>query len=221
MWQSVSTWAISDGAVSANTLNVELTQRGVVMVVYGGAAEIALNRAQTALHDICHDMPVTIYRERVEGYTDMQQSRWAKVTLLDWTPYPYTAYLDADTQVIQDIRAGFEALEAGFDLVLVPSQNQGDQMLWHVGEADKAETLDTIGAQPLQLQAGVMFVAKNARTRALFDCWRAEWLKYRNQDQGALLRALYQCPVKVWLLGRPYNGGSVIGHHWGSIRRGI
>lgn len=220
-WQGVSTWAVSDGPVSANTLNAKVSVRGVVMVVYGDAAEIALNRAALALSEVCPALPVTVHRERVPGYTDMQQSRHAKVTMLDWSPYQYTAYLDADTQVYQDISAGFEALENGFDLAITPSQNQGERMLWHCGERDKAETLTAVGAESLQLQAGVMFVARNARTRALFDGWRAEWEKYRDQDQGALLRALYQCPVKVWLLGQPWNGGAVCAHHWGSIRRGV
>lgn len=194
--------------------------RGVVMVVYGERAEIACNRALTALSDICPDLPVTIQRGQTDGYSDMQQSRFAKATLFNWTPYQYTAYLDADTQVYQDISAGFEALEAGFDLAIAPSQNQGDNMLWHCGAEDKALTLKQIGFHPLQLQAGVMFVANNPRTRALFAHWAVEWLKFEDQDQGALLRAFYQCPVKVWLLGSPWNGGAVVGHHWGAIRKG-
>jgi len=194
--------------------------RGVVMVVYGERAEVSANRALTALGDICPDLPVTVYRQPIGGYTDAQQSRYAKVTLLDWSPYDYTAYLDADTQVYQPIDAGFEALENGFDLAISPSQNQTDNMLWHCGEEDKAATLREVGFQPLQLQAGVMFVARNYRTQALFTMWLAEWLRFEDQDQGALLRAFYQCPVKVWLLGSPWNGGAVIGHHWGSIRKG-
>ena len=195
--------------------------RGVVMVVYGEQAEISLNRAMTGLTDICPGLPVTIYRERANGHTDMQCSRLAKVTMLDWTPYTYTAYLDADCQVYQPIDTGFQALGDGYDLAIAPSQNQAEHdWLWHCGAEDKALTLAVLGFQALQLQAGVMFVAKTERTAALWACWRAEWERQHDQDQGALLRALYQCPVKVWLLGHPYRGGAVIGHHWGAIRRG-
>ena len=218
MWHSDPTWAVSDGAVSASTWNTSLL-RGVVLVVYGEQAETSARRALTALSEVCPALPVTVYRQRTDGYSDMQCSRWAKVTMLDWTPYTYTAYMDADTQIYQSIDAGFAALEDGFDMALCPSQHQGDQMLWHIGEAERRATLEGLPLQPLQLQAGVLFVARNERTRALWACWREEWLKWRDQDQAALLRALMQCPVKVWLLGHPYNGSYIVGHHWGSIRR--
>lgn len=191
------------------------------MVVYGEAAEVSVRRALDALDSICPELPVTVYRERTDGYTDTQCSRWAKVTMQDWTPYDVTAYLDADTQVYQPIDAGFAAIEDGWDVALTPSQNQGEQMLWHVAEPERSETIASLPFNTLQLQAGVMFFARNARTRALWARWRVEWERYKGQDQGALLRALYACPVKVWLLGREWNGGSMIGHHWGAVRRGL
>lgn len=191
------------------------------MVVYGEAAEASVRRALDALQDVCPALPVTVYRKRMDGYTDTQCSRWAKVTMQDWTPYDVTAYLDADTQVYQPIDAGFAAIEDGWDVALAPSQNQGEQMLWHVAEPERSETIASLPFNTLQLQAGVMFFARNARTRALWARWRVEWERYKGQDQGALLRALYACPVKVWLLGQPFNNGAVIGHHFGAIRRGL
>jgi hypothetical protein len=191
------------------------------MVVYGEAAEVSVRRALDALDSICPELPITVYRERANGYTDTQCSRWAKVTLLDWTPYDVTAYLDADTQVYQPIEAGFHAIEDGWDIALTPSQNQGEQVLWHVAEPERSATLAGLPLDVLQLQAGVMFFARNARTRALWARWRIEWERYKGQDQGALLRALHACPVKVWLLGQPFNNGAVIGHHFGTIRRGL
>lgn len=194
--------------------------RGAVMVVYGDAAEVSASRALGAFREICPEMPVTVYRERRAGYTDAQCSRWAKVTLPDWTPYEATAYLDADTQVYQDICTGFDVIEDGWDIALVPSPQQGDQFLWHVGDKEREDTVNRLRFQPLQLQAGVLFFARNERTASLWERWRAEWAQYQDQDQGAFLRALYACPVKVWLLGRAFNGGAVIGHHFGAIRRG-
>lgn len=206
-----------------------MTTRGVCWVVYGEKAEQAVLRAQEALAYQCPALPTFIMRTSavdgplnaalMAGFTPVQRSRFAKLTLLFWSPFEQTAYLDADTLVYQDITAGFDLLSDGWDMAMAPSQNQDeDNLLWHIGEDDKRLTLDTLTYDPLQLQAGVMFVARNDRTAALFAAWREEWARFRNQDQGALLRALQRAPVKVWLLGRCWNGGAVIGHRFGELR---
>jgi hypothetical protein len=194
--------------------------RGVVMVAYGEQVAASERRACEALAHICPDLPVHIHRERTGQATDSAESRFAKVTMLDWSPFDHTAYLDADTQIYQPLDAGFQPLDDGWDLAVAPSQNQDEyQWLWHCGEPDREATQLALRYQALQLQAGVFFVAKNERTVALWETWRAEWVKFGDQDQGALLRALHRYPVKVWLLGRPFNGGAVVGHHFGAIRR--
>ena len=63
-----------------------------------------------------------------------------------------------------------------------------------------------------------MAVAKNERTANLFDAWKREWMRYSGEDQAAFVRALYSAPVKIWLLGHPWNGGAAIGHNWGAMR---
>lgn len=188
-------------------------------MVYGAKAEIALNRAVECLSHSNPGLPAHVMRDRVDGLTDVQQSRRAKVTLLDWSPFEQAAYMDADTASYQDITTGFDMLDDGFDLILCASNNQGDELLWHVGQDDKASTLEAVrNCEPLQLQAGVFFVARNTRTQALWRAWRDEWERFGNQDQGALLRALARVPVRMWLLGHPWNSsaGAIIGHHFGA-----
>jgi hypothetical protein len=92
-------------------------------------------------------------------------------------------------------------------------------MLWHVGKADKALTLGCWPCWPLQLQGGVMFFRRSKAVERFFKAWREEWLVYEDQDQGALLRALARARLKVWLLGRPWNGGAVVGHLFGRAKR--
>ena len=191
--------------------------RGAVLVAYGAKAERFAQRAQDAARNVCPDLPVQIRNKRIGGLTDMQKSRLAKVTLLDWTPFDHTVYMDADTVANQDFSVGFDILDDGWDLALAPSSNQCDKWLWHVSDDERAQTRTNVG-DSLQLQAGVFFVARNDRTRALWHAWRQEWERWQGQDQGALLRALYRVPVKVWLLGHVFNGGAVIGHSWGAIR---
>jgi len=212
------TWAVSDGLIFADTLNYRET-RGAVIVAYGERAKAAAGVCMDALKVVCPDLPVTVYCTPAGDLSDEQESRRAKATMLRWSPYRQTAYLDADTVPVSDISAGFAMLDDGADLVITPSDNQGDTWLWHVGEDERAETRAALGFQALQLQAGVLFVKRNRRTRLLWAAWEQEWNEHQGQDQAALLRALYQCPVKVWLLGKPWNGGAVIGHRWGAIRR--
>jgi hypothetical protein len=142
-------------------------------------------------------------------------SRWAKVNLLSWSPFKHILYIDADTRPRGDLSMGFDILADGWDLAIVPSNNQESDCIWHVGVAEREQTLTELGYIPLQLQAGVMYIAKNERTRLLFQAWQDEWRLFGDQDQAALLRALYHVPVRVWLLGKAYNGGALISHLFG------
>lgn len=150
-------------------------------------------------------------------------ARWAKLNMDRLTPFEYTLYLDADTRIRSDVSAGFRILEDGWDLAITPSVNQieSGQWLWHCGAEESAEVVTAWGFFPLVLQGGVIYFAKNERTAAFFEQWRVEWRTYRDQDQGALLRALREVPIQIWLLGRPWNDreGAVVEHHFGAARR--
>jgi len=209
-----------------------LQARGAVYVVYG---EPALDQARLSiqsLHQHRADMPVTVIGDQwgeslceqpfcvyVYHSERDQGGRWAKVNLDSLSPYELTLYLDADTRVREDLSSGFELLADGWDVAIVPSECQGQRMLWHVGMEDKATTLDAWPCEPLQLQGGVFYFRKSAATATLFQIWREQWLMYEDQDQGALLRALAFSPVRVWLLGRPWNGGALVSHLFGRAKR--
>ena len=145
-------------------------------------------------------------------------SRQAKVSLIDTTKFDRFIYLDADTRPRESMQVLFDILSDGCDMVITIDGNQGESVFWHVDEAEKRKTLEEIGFTPLQLQCGVMAVAKNERTAKLFMAWKREWMRYSGEDQAAFIRALYSAPVKVWLLGKPWNGGAAIGHNWGAMR---
>lgn len=194
-------------------------KRGVVYVAIGEAAQ---EEAGRSIHTLMERsaLPVAVIENAPEGLDPAQGARWAKANLDQLSHFEETLYIDADTRVRGAVDAGFEILASGFDLVLTPSQGQGDDCLWHLSEPERAATLEET-PEPLQLQAGVFWFVKNARTRRLFAAWRAEWLRWKGEDQGALLRALAFAPVKIWLLGRPWNGGAVIEHRYGTIRRAM
>jgi hypothetical protein len=94
-------------------------------------------------------------------------------------------------------------------------------LLSHSSARDKEATRAALGnPDPLQLQAGVMWIARD-RCRNLWAAWRAEWQAAGGgQDQGALLRALDKSPVRVFPLPQLWNSrnGAVVEHHFGSAR---
>lgn len=201
---------------------------GVVYVAYGDAARREARLAIKALRDM-HSWPVVVIsdkhldNEHTVIFKDVSfGARWAKLNLDQLVPREWThiLYMDADTRVHADISAGFTALDAGFDMAICPSENQGGRCMQHVGAEERQVTRSEIGnPHPLQLQAGVMFMRRNAATARLFEEWRTEWKLYEEQDQAALLRALYYVPVRLWLLSNDYNGGSKIEHLFGRARR--
>lgn len=188
--------------------------RGVAYIAIGEQASAEARESIKTLRD---NLPVAIIENK--SYDDpMQASRWAKVNLDKIVPkgWKQCLYLDADTRARESISTGFEILDDGWDWVMVPSEHQED-MLWHLDEEEREATLAEVIA-PLQLQAGVFWFARNERTELLFSEWRREWLRWKGQDQGAFLRALAKAPVKMHLLGWPWNGGAAIAHLFGRTR---
>lgn len=201
--------------------------RGVVYVAYGQKARFEALASLTSLQRY-NRLPVSVISDRALGGAAVIQhpdadpgGRLAKLSLCELSPYEQTLYLDADTRVHGDLSGGFELIEAGWDLALTISTRQGSDVLGNCDEADRRYTFEALGTdEPLGLQAGVMFLHRD-RCRDLFAAWREEWQRFRRQDQAALLRALARVPVRLWLLGRTWNGGKgdLVEHRFGRARR--
>jgi len=199
--------------------------RGVCYVAIGRKAVEAYEGARVRLGEYTDLETDLMDLDRSQGLADnprgmnsVQMSRWAKTNLDQWSPYDDTLYMDADTHTQHsDVEVGFKMLEDGWDMVIVPSEKQGRDWLWHCDDRDRTATLDEVGTS-LQLQAGVFWFRKSEQVARFFEAWRDEWLRFKNQDQGALLRALNRVPVKIWLLGYPWNGGAVVAHNYGTAR---
>ncbi len=203
--------------------------RGVCLIAYG---EKALQEAQHCIATLeqHHKWPWCIVSDsgglwqiRIEqdaNYNNVQRSRWAKVMLDRWSPFSETLYLDADTRVQGDLTAGFDMLNDGFDMVITPSAQQAGGNMWHIAPDEREATFSAYQCgDVLQLQGGVFWFKRNEAVSRFFDEWRAAWLRWQHYDQAALLRALRVAPLKIHLLGRPFNGGSVVQHRHGQAVR--
>ena len=150
-------------------------------------------------------------------------ARWAKLNMNRLTPFERTIYMDADTVLQADITPEVDALLNSFDLLIAPSTAQDDRAFQHIDNAEekRATFAGLFNWWPLQLQAGVMAFRKCNAIDRLFAFWRCEWLRYQEQDQMALLRALDSLPTKpkLWLLSSEFNGGALVKHNFGRARR--
>jgi len=191
--------------------------KAIVWVVYGDKAAEACKRSRESV-SFWNSDPQQVVTQDIGAVSNKIASRHSKTTLLKRTEADSLLYLDADTLIRQAIDVGFEILADGWDVVMVPSSNQEQDIFWHIAEIERNQTMHELGYAPLQLQCGVMFIARNARTVKFFDAWHDEWMRYCDEDQAAFLRALKRVPLRVWLLGYPWNGGAIIEHRFGACR---
>jgi len=138
--------------------------------------------------------------------------RFAKTKIYDLAPHDwqYIMYLDADTEIVDDISFLFNVLTDGWDMVICKNPAKY-HIAWQMKRSDNHDecdyTFDRIGTGDLvQLNGGVFTFQRNTRTAAFFHSWHQEWQKWGKRDQGALLRALNDYPVKLYVLENyPWN----------------
>lgn len=191
--------------------------RGVAYIAYGANAlkEARLSIESLKMHN---NLPVVMIGDTPDCHVNMTRrdkgGRWAKVNLDNLVPFDDVLYIDADTRIYGDLSAGFDVLDDGWDVVITPSTAD---WLWHVSDDERDATRLEAGRFIAQLQGGLFFFNKQ-RTKRFFELWREEWLRWKCQDQGALLRTLYKEPVRVWSFGKPWNGGTLVAHRFGAAR---
>ena len=201
------------------------TENGVIVVAYGGKAKAEAEAMIESLHQF-HDWPVMAISDGAISGADMiwrfehegWGARWAKLNQDQLAPWDRWLYLDADTRVLGDLSAGFDVLDDGWDIAITMSQHQQSNWLWQASEEERAATWERPGII-LSLQGGVFFVQRNDCTTRFFDTWRQEWQRFAHIDQAALVRSVLLCPIRLWLLGRAYNGGELVDHRFGRAVR--
>jgi hypothetical protein len=193
--------------------------RGVYYVAYGDPARKCATGAIASFKQFLPEIPVALVSDRPLGCEDVFiqhpdadiGGRLAKVKIYDLAPaeWQYVAYLDSDTEVIAAERLLWQVVEDGWDMVICknPERFHVAREMRRSDNGDECDqTFQLLGTdEVMQLNGGVFAFARNERTAAFFHCWESEWRRWGKRDQGALLRALWQHPVKMYVLGQEWN----------------
>jgi hypothetical protein len=191
------------------------SEKGIVYVAYGEKALRSVRNAIAILRRFNKTLPVcVISEEKVPGCDMWIQhedkdlgARAIKTRVYFLTPYEQTLYMDADTEVQCDPEPYFRLLKdvdmvMGQDPVRIFKNNR-----WQALDQSEIQATikETDGGEMLYYNSGVILFEKNVRVEALMRQWHTEWKRWKKQDQPALLRALYRCPVRIATMRNAFN----------------
>ena len=195
------------------------TARGIYCVAFGEPARESALRLMTSAKQHMPDIPICLCAAKKVGPEDLLikqpdsdvGGRRAKLRAYELAPAEWQAvlYLDADTEVVAPIYHFFEWVEDGWEFVICKDPHLMDELTAFERKNNRQETEETRQAvrtwRALQLNGGVWAFGRNERVAAFFARWQEEWERHAQRDQGALLRALYADPLRVWVLGNEWN----------------
>src|SRR5512139_940126 len=194
-------------------------KRGVYYVAYGEQARKCAQGAIDSFKKYFPDIPVALVSDTPLGPEDVFVyhedydigGRAAKIKIYDLAPkdWQYVVYLDADTEITAHEPLLWQALEDGWDFVICknPGRFANASQMKRSDNIDECEvTYRKVGTdEVIQLNGGVFGFTRNRRTSDFFHKWYDEWLKYGKRDQAALLRALWDYPLRTYVLGNEWN----------------
>lgn len=197
---------------------------GITTIATGDKAKEENTKCINSYRRLLPDTPMYTFDEKdisdSFSYSDKQKSRYIKTQLPNLIPDSWSRflYVDSDTRLQSNTILEIDNhLKNDYDLVIVPSKSQS---FWHIGEDEKEYTANVLEYYPMQFQCGLFGCKVNDRTKQLFRNWWFEWVKFSDNDQLAFIRALHVTPVKIWLMGFPFNSdsGTVVKHLFGVTR---
>lgn len=193
--------------------------RGIYCVAFGTLARACALRMMESAKRQMPDIPIALCAAKKIGPEDVLiiepdsdvGGRRAKLRAYELAPAEWQAvlYLDADTEVVAPIYPFFEWIEDGWEFVITKDPHLMDEVANlrrrnNGNEMDHTEkAIGTVRA--LMWNGGVWAFGRNDRIARFFRRWQAEWEVHANRDQGALLRAMYADPLKIFLLGNEWN----------------
>jgi len=215
---------------------------GVYLVAFGDPSRECARRCIDSVHKYMPGWPVALAADKPIGSEDVFikhvdadiGGRIAKLKCDELAPaeWKYILYFDADIEVMGDISFLFRVLQTGWELVLCKDNNKYGLVREMKRPDNLDECVDTWAkmgsSELLQYNGGVLAYRRSSNTKQFFERWQKEWNKYGKRDQGALLRALYAKPLRMFLLLNQWNattryelphGDIAIKHHNMEARR--
>lgn len=195
-------------------------KRGIYCVAYGKPARKCAASMMTSFREfmpadieiaLASDKPIGIEDIFIEAEDVDIGGRYAKTKIYEYTPkdWQYILYLDADIEIIADVSFLYQPLMDGFDMVICKNPGKyhlARKMTRSDNQDECTYTFDQLGTDELiQLNGGVFAFQRNRRTADFFTCWHSEWQRWGKRDQAALLRALWQYPLKMYVLTNVWN----------------
>lgn len=193
---------------------------GAYLVAFGEQARECAKVAIKSVNTYMPDLPVALVSTDPLGLEDVfiqhedidVGGRIAKLKMDILSPkeWEYILYLDADTELVEEISPLFKWLESGWELIICKDMSKyatADMIARADNKEESNNTWEVIGTREhaFQYNGGMMVFRRNKRTENFFSLWRKEWDRWAARDQGALLRALYQNPLKLLTLFNNWN----------------
>ena len=219
-WAEAHQRAFLDLKAGAHVESDRHGKRGVYYVAYGKPSRRCAEAAIASFKEHMPDVEVALASTEPLGPEDVFVQcddvdiggRHAKTRIYDLAPrdWQYVMYLDADTEICADVSFLFNVLMDGWDMVICknPAKYHIAYQMRRSDNTDECEyTFGQLGTdQLIQLNGGVFAFQRNERTAAFFHSWHEEWNMWGKRDQGALLRALFKHPLKLYVLENyPWN----------------
>lgn len=192
----------------------------IFYVAYGEPALECVERAIYSAKKYLPDIPVVLVSDKsgfgedifIEHKDTDIGARSVKTQIYELAPkeFEYVLYLDADTEIVSsDVTCLFQFLEDGWEFVICINPAQYvlvREMSRPDNKEEFEELVQFLGTDELvQPNGGVFSFRRNERTEKLMKTWHIEWDKHGKRDQAALDRALYNYPVKTYILGTNWN----------------
>lgn len=191
--------------------------RGIYCVAFGRPARACAVRLLRSVRRYMPGVPVMLCAASTIGLEDQLVvqpdsdigGRRAKLRAYELTPpeWDTVLYLDADTELTASVDPLFRWVEDGWDLVICRDVKETLHSFARKHGLEEFRLVErAVGTlEALQFNGGVWAFRRSAAVASFFARWLAEWEVYGQRDQGALIRALYAEPIRVFALGNEWN----------------
>jgi hypothetical protein len=191
--------------------------RGIYVVAFGDPARTCALRMMQSAKRHMPDIPIALCASKRIGPEDVLivqpdsdvGGRRAKLRAYELAPAEWQSvlYLDADTEIVAPVYTLFQWVEDGWEFVICRDVGETLHSFQRKNNLPElAQVEQAVGTlYALQFNGGVWAFKRCEAVKTFMESWRREWEVHAQRDQGALIRALYAHPLRIWVLGNEWN----------------